>query len=919
MSSPEETNSTSGPSPSMKSPSPSTRSPSPSPPEPKNPSPLTKSPSTASIPPQLDYPTVIMESAQPIVIMEPVHLTQQTRRAEIPTYIPLGTRDVKATDVWSIYTTLAEEYDKVMVESWRDDMQGILIFAGLFSATVTAFLIESYKGLNADAGDTAVLLLTQISRQLEAGLNGTGGALASPPVPRFVPSTSSLICNTLWFISLGLSLSCALIALLLGQWARDFLHKVEIRSAPVIRGRILSYLYYGIRRFDMHVVVEVVPFLIHASLFIFLAGLVVFLIPVNIVVMVVSAVVLATLVAVYSTLTILPIIHFDCPYRTPLTATVWKFLQFIRSFSVLYHVLPGVGNLTKTPPARPTMMDTMIRLATANSDERAARDCSALGWTIKSLIDDRALQSFVQFIPGILAIDKSKPQTSNPYQKHFSMLIHDKNVQISLRIEGMLRSSVTGNLDWEDRVKRQFICFNAMWAILRTDTTVSVIQDQTLIETAYGRSDFETGLLPLVVFSRYRTFRVSLEGEMLDTLNYLNACRAQVLHHRLPDITSVRACITKTKALIFDHPEPFTFKGLLQPPTPPNLSSISEWIDKAITLIQTLRIDIPYLLLLRYLECCAEFSQLPLKHFLVLNGFLFPTGVPSSAVLLQYEKALGNGNPLRLRPPSTDSGPRIRYPTYATFMSGPRIETFRSATALWLETPLRNIIVSVPRPILDYFDQIASPENDQWSKLEKMITQVGWQSLWSCICTDIPAVEPEDTLFVTAVLHLWSCEMFHAIKHAMISPRYMPTGTLNAALSAIESARSPWMFGALTAAIKFTALIFARNKAFRSQDDAVTLRAVLQDPALDAGVDALPLPAAPLRIYDDSTNISSPQEQSAGRWEVVKDRCTQAGMLIVVELLESYPTSGPVVPQLPDIDSISVSPTAYNCFLPLKK
>ncbi|KAJ7134074.1 hypothetical protein C8R43DRAFT_894779, partial [Mycena crocata] len=217
--------------------------------------------------------------------------------------------------MWGIYLSKAERYDRVLVESWRDDMQGILIFAGLFSATVTGFIIESYKGLTADSTETAVLILTQISRQLDA--NFTGGAMA--PLPSFVPTTSSVICNTLWFISLGLSLTCALIAILVGQWARDFLHKVDRRSTPVIRGRIMSYLYYGTRRFNMHLVVDIVPLIIHASLFIFLAGLVVFLIPVNIIVMVASSVLLATLVAVYSTLTILPIIHADCPYRTPLS------------------------------------------------------------------------------------------------------------------------------------------------------------------------------------------------------------------------------------------------------------------------------------------------------------------------------------------------------------------------------------------------------------------------------------------------------------------------------------------------------------------------------------------------------------------------------------------------------------------------
>ncbi|KAJ7222981.1 hypothetical protein B0H12DRAFT_291870 [Mycena haematopus] len=51
-------------------------------------------------------------------------------------------------------------------ESWRSDMDGLLIFAGLFSAILTAFLIESYKTLSPDSGDTTVLLLAQISLQL---------------------------------------------------------------------------------------------------------------------------------------------------------------------------------------------------------------------------------------------------------------------------------------------------------------------------------------------------------------------------------------------------------------------------------------------------------------------------------------------------------------------------------------------------------------------------------------------------------------------------------------------------------------------------------------------------------------------------------------------------------------------------------
>ncbi|KAJ7496602.1 hypothetical protein FB451DRAFT_1018414, partial [Mycena latifolia] len=74
---------------------------------------------------------------------------------------------------WSVYISEAEKYDKALVESWRVDMEGMLLFAGLFSASLTAFIIESYKTLTPDSDDTTAALLAQISDQLAASASGT--------------------------------------------------------------------------------------------------------------------------------------------------------------------------------------------------------------------------------------------------------------------------------------------------------------------------------------------------------------------------------------------------------------------------------------------------------------------------------------------------------------------------------------------------------------------------------------------------------------------------------------------------------------------------------------------------------------------------------------------------------------------------
>ncbi|KAJ7128769.1 hypothetical protein C8R43DRAFT_1210171, partial [Mycena crocata] len=97
--------------------------------------------------------------------------------------------------LWAVYVSEAEKYDKGLVESWKSDMEGILIFAGLFSASLTAFLIESYKTLIPDPADKTVDLLARISQQLAASSNGT--TFTAPLSPPFAPLVSSLVCNAM--------------------------------------------------------------------------------------------------------------------------------------------------------------------------------------------------------------------------------------------------------------------------------------------------------------------------------------------------------------------------------------------------------------------------------------------------------------------------------------------------------------------------------------------------------------------------------------------------------------------------------------------------------------------------------------------------------------------------------------------------
>ncbi|THV00878.1 hypothetical protein K435DRAFT_560858, partial [Dendrothele bispora CBS 962.96] len=216
---------------------------------------------------------------------------------------------------WNVYIDEAHRYDQELLQGWKRDMEGMILFSALYSASLTAFIIESYKNLRQDQTDGTVQVLLVISQQL--------ASLSSDVKPfdssQFDPTPASLACNTFWFLSLALALTCSLLATFIQQWIRDFIHKTTMRPSPVRRARILAFTYLGLREFGMHTLVDVIPILLHLSLFLFFAGLVAFLSDVNRVLTTLMACILAIFMALYIALTCLPVFWLNSPYRTPLS------------------------------------------------------------------------------------------------------------------------------------------------------------------------------------------------------------------------------------------------------------------------------------------------------------------------------------------------------------------------------------------------------------------------------------------------------------------------------------------------------------------------------------------------------------------------------------------------------------------------
>ncbi|KAH8995455.1 hypothetical protein EDB92DRAFT_207024 [Lactarius akahatsu] len=319
--------------------------------------------------------------------------------------------------IFSMYIDHAQKFDDENVENWKGGAESILVFTGIFSATVATFIAMSYPNLQQDPNVTTQSLLIKISQQLA---NPVGAIPPASPSDQssFAPSASVVFVNSVWFLSLVLSLTCALIATLLQQWARRYLQMIRRNHPPHDRAHIREYFSRGARRFRIFALVEALPFLLLISVLLFFAGLVAFAFLANRTAACFTAAIVGFCILSYIALTLMPLTYHDCPYHTPFTSLIWYTAQLIPLswFSFTYHCAKAwyyrwgaTGGKTTVELLR----DRQEKKLTSFSEGRTARlERSAkrlsmdiykktLVRTLNWLSEDLELGKFISGIPGL--------------------------------------------------------------------------------------------------------------------------------------------------------------------------------------------------------------------------------------------------------------------------------------------------------------------------------------------------------------------------------------------------------------------------------------------------------------------------------------------------------------------------------------
>ena len=273
-------------------------------------------------------------------------------------------------------------------------------------------LAVSIGDLRPSSQDTSAFYLQNIY-QLLSDPNRTSDSTIPSTLPTFSPPNYAVWVNSLWFLSLSISLTCGFQATLLQQWARRY---IKITQSPdhsaQKRTRIRAFFSDGVKALHIPWVVETLPTLLHLSLFLFFAGLIIYLFNINHTVFTVVAWWVGLCTTTYIGVTLMPLFRHDSPYYAPLSSSVWYLVNGVpftifNSLDWLAIRLCGRGICYRLH-----LLNLVYRLQDRFNNgitltaERAAEwrspeaDYSAVKRVLNFSDDDLYLEEFFALIPG---------------------------------------------------------------------------------------------------------------------------------------------------------------------------------------------------------------------------------------------------------------------------------------------------------------------------------------------------------------------------------------------------------------------------------------------------------------------------------------------------------------------------------------
>ncbi|KAG8942434.1 hypothetical protein FRC03_003217 [Tulasnella sp. 419] len=226
---------------------------------------------------------------------------------------------------WQTYVSESGKFDKELIESWNDNLDSLLLFAALFSAINTSFIIESYKRLQRDGVDsTNSLLKLMLQHRNDNETLRLEDDDWSPP-------SQAVRVNAELFASLACSLLASFGAILGKEMLAEYKSSGALNTLPE-QGRKRQRKYDGLKRYRFRLLMQMLPILLQFSLALFLIGIIDFLSQMSIAVATVIIIPVGMGLILYVVSVIVAIQQEDSPFQTSLSKSLHLLFPKLKNF-----------------------------------------------------------------------------------------------------------------------------------------------------------------------------------------------------------------------------------------------------------------------------------------------------------------------------------------------------------------------------------------------------------------------------------------------------------------------------------------------------------------------------------------------------------------------------------------------------------
>ena len=409
----------------------------------------------------------------------------------------------------------------------------------MFSAIVTAFLIESYRWLSENPGDTTVKLLSEISAKLDG--NSPARRLEEPlslatDDQPFSAPLSAVIINSLWFASLVAALSSAFIGILVKQWLREYMRPLS--TTPIDALSLRQLRYQALKDWGVVDVISFLPLLLQLSLALFLAGLLYLLWTLHDVVAGVLTVVIIIVFVFYTATTVLPAFQQStCPYKSPQS---WLFLRTTSSINEFIFGESGtrfrswqdrdIRPLRRTSLTKRTM-DALLWVDKVVWDTEVLNSIGLCLADLRTGFSDPALQFVHRVMASRAGISvEALKDTVLHYTPHSNISVNHPLVVFRLKIDKprgeRLRRILMDSLLWQWSIGSELIhttpVLSKFLDILATITVLPEFQDSFSVDDDLPKRTIACLLSLLEQDLSSNPLCSQVQSKALDVLTYLS-------------------------------------------------------------------------------------------------------------------------------------------------------------------------------------------------------------------------------------------------------------------------------------------------------------------------------------------------------------------------------------------------------------